>query len=57
MLTTIHNANDQVAVKRKEKHNGKWVSVDVKQGIEILAILALSFPLVTGLKFHYIIEA
>ena len=49
MLTTIHNASDQVAVKR--------VSVDVKQGIEILTILALSFPLVTGLKFHYIIEA
>ena len=35
MLTTIHNANDQVVVKRKEKHNEKWVSVDVKSYTDI----------------------
>ena len=31
MLTTIHNANDQVVIKHKEKQNRKWESIDVKK--------------------------
>ena len=31
MLNMIHNTNDQVFVKLKEKHNGKWLSIDLKQ--------------------------
>ena len=31
LLTTVHNANDHVVVKRKEKQNGKWESIDLKQ--------------------------
>lgn len=31
MLTTIHNANDHIFVKRKEKHEGNWESVEIKQ--------------------------
>ena len=31
MLSTIHNANEYVMVKRKEKIADKWESIDVKQ--------------------------
>ena len=31
MLSTIHNANEYVMVKRKEKVADKWESIDVKQ--------------------------
>ena len=31
MLYTIHNANEYVMVKRKEKVADKWESIDVKQ--------------------------
>ena len=31
MLNMIHNTNDQVVVKLKEKRNGKWLSIDLKQ--------------------------
>ena len=29
MLTTIHNANDQVVIRHKVKQNRKWESIDV----------------------------